>query len=75
KKGRIMESINLLSPLFIPKEEEESGWRIGRLLVELYLHEGRHKEAEDIYLSLAVAQPNNPLILAEYGIFLRNSGE
>ncbi|XP_063883068.1 protein O-mannosyl-transferase TMTC1-like isoform X1 [Scylla paramamosain] len=72
QQGRVNPAVSLLESHFVP-EDEESG-DTGRLLADLLLQEGRHKEAEDVFLRLTAAQPSNPAVLADYAAFLHKLG-
>ncbi|XP_069164612.1 protein O-mannosyl-transferase TMTC1 [Procambarus clarkii] len=58
------------------EEEEEEGATsgTGRLLADLYLQEGRWREAEGVYISLISARPSDPTLLAHYAAFLHKLG-
>ena len=73
QQGRVNPAVSLLESHFIPEDEE--GGDTGRLLADLLLQEGRQKEAEDIFLRLAAAQPSNPAVLADYAAFLHKLGQ
>ncbi|XP_050710508.1 protein O-mannosyl-transferase TMTC1-like [Eriocheir sinensis] len=72
QQGRVNPAVSLLESHFVPEDEEAGD--TGRLLADILLQEGRHKEAEDVFLRLAAAQPSNPAVLADYAALLHKLG-